>query len=67
MSWFKYSIFKLLGGEEWAILKCSVSYALLKAADLIFAAAANKQVIGLLCNFILLHVKPQQQIFIFFK
>lgn len=67
MSWFKYSIFKKLGGEKWAILKCSVSCALLGAADLISAAAASKEKTGLLCNFVLLYVKPQLQIFFFFK
>lgn len=62
MSWFKYSIFKKLGGEKWAILKCSVS-----CADLISAAAASKEKTGILCNFILLYVKPQLQIYFFLK
>lgn len=44
-------------------MKCSVSYAPLGAADLISAAAANKEKTGLLCNSILLYVKPQLQIF----
>lgn len=48
--------------QKKAPLKCSVSHAPLEAADLTSAAAASKQKTGLLCNFILQHVKPQLQI-----
>lgn len=50
------------GSGNRAPLKCSVSRAPLGAADLTSAAAPSKEKTGLLCNFILQHVKPQLQI-----
>lgn len=50
------------GSGNRAPLKCSVSRAPLGAADLTSAAASSKEKTGLLCNFILQHVKPQLQI-----